>query len=651
MKKNLTLLLASLLTSTCLLASLGEEDPTNLKRAMDRLGVEDDATHKKQRAGSGEAEETSYWGNLPADALRAVGDYLDDRDLSSLSRVKKAFRHTLQPQLLLRKVPARIWLSGLAFDSSAESQKAWLTFVGEIMPDVMDTLLLLYKDQAPKAGAQLQRLLAQHGTMASQGKTLETTPLWQFLRGLKGTDPKDVNPEDFHKEGPLGDGDRMFLNLLHYINSDFKVSPARLPGFVVQKDPRRASPQARMHVASLKGQVRGRVNDLASAKILDDILELFDDLRTLEAFYVSNTYRRAGKNSQDSTQQIAHFLKGAQLAQKHYWGSEMPDLSCLKMAARCYFGAATAASTPESVSTLWEKSAHIHGHLLAITNNPENTQLRRAALSYERASRCIADPAAQKAYIQESLRWWNAYGVSGGEATPQICGHMARAFVQAAFLELGSSKSDAHFLLSAQLWNIHIPLTQDLGHVTTGDLYQAARANQEAVWGLREGEDKVGFLRQSTRFWNAWLTRPDADLNTFLHQAAIAFNNLSSYTQNADKRISAISHSVSLWEQYLTLLPTPSASILECASKAFINGINIKDIEASDIFYNRYVAFLDRYVADPENLDAQVLVKVAGLYMELANKTKSDAQKTALFAKTAALCDVVEQKKRQPIEQ
>ena len=645
---------ACLLTSASLLASPHEEanqtPAMGHKRSLSVLGIDDSPSSKKQRGDLRAPEDVFPLGLLPADALRIVGDHLGDRDLLSLAHVNSATRETLVPQFLLRKAPTRVWLSGLEFDASSQGQKDRYTFVGEIMPDVMEMLLLRYKKHRPRAASEFRSLLTQHGSFKSQGKTLKQTPLWKLLRTIKGKDPKGVNPEDFYKEGPLGDGDRVFLNLLHYVHNDFKVSPARLPGYVAQEDPLRTSPQARKHVTFLKDQLSTARGDLAKAKIWDEILEISDILDPKELTLVANIYSKAAQAEEEVTS-VSYHLKSTTLWDRFFETNTSPAADDLKAAAHCYRRAAMCqALSKKDREAAWSKSAKYWVDYVTHNKDATPNEIGFTADTFVWASRTVSDPATQNTYIHESAKWWVIYLEREPNLRRDILLSASVVFQKASNIEEDRTKKGAYLIKGADAWNKYIAAIQNPDEVTAQDLIEAATFNNMAGPWAPEDERKRAYLKTSVSLWKRCLDRQVNLTQEQLKSAAITHYNLSVVSQDDQEILDSVTQSVRLWARFLDRVPTPQAELSRGASRAFFKAANLtQDPEIKDLCYTKSAILLDFFVARPETLRSDTLNIAIADYERAVHYIRDEARKKTCVDMAERLRRVIKQREHQPL--
>ncbi|MCA0369816.1 MAG: hypothetical protein LCH26_01770 [Proteobacteria bacterium] len=592
MKKNVTLLLASLLTSASLLASPNEESQ----------GIEPPLVQANTQA----PEDIFPLGLLPADVLRVVGDYLGDRDLLSLAHVNQASRETLLPEFLLRKAPTRVWLSGLAFQNTPDDQTARLTFVSDIMPSVMTAALRMFQYPSTKTKGDFETLLGKHAGFTSQGKKLGDTMLWTFLATLKDANVDTLDVTAFPANVATGDGDKVFLNMLTYIMSGFAVDPAILTKEEDLKKVIAKSPQGRMHQASLlKADIYTPMPLAQRVALWDKILDTFDNLTVTELEMASQDYCMQGFSVEDPETKAAYFLKSLRLAQQSLDMTDEPTRAQRSQAIHAYLNAIGVASKEEReglisravdlVDTLFKTHTDVPGHDYVIaagiyraaflaSKTPEHKFFfvekmrhrwdryflpangfetskrvhREAAMDYSTACRFAENELNKKRYAQKSADRWDAYFAPTPPApddedeeddetpTPEILQFAAQDYDRAAMMTTDLGEMAARNISAANAWDRFIAV----GKPTPLDLKSAALAVSIKAMFAQSAHEQAALYMRSGEHWDRFLAASDHVTEDDMMAATKTWRLATMVTPNATLKIALHMRVAGMWDRF-----------------------------------------------------------------------------------------------------
>lgn len=411
MTLKLTLLTACLLASAPLFASSGIEEvsqaPHGNKRLAAGLAQGDEGAHKKSKT-------------------RAA--------------LQEAPEHASLP----------IWTSGLSFENTPEGRAQHHTFVNSVMPQVMTAMLVMYKRQEPNAVFSFLDVLEAHQDFSSMGVLLKETRLWTFLRGIKDAQPSNLPLAAFSVGEHVGDGDKMFANMLHYIKGDFRTSPVFLPFYEAPKEERFTSPQMRMHKAQLlKDQFAHARSDIKRAQLWDEILETFDDLSYQELCAAGRDYSLLALKYTDSATQFKLHHKGAQLFERA-WDAQSTTMS-LRGAALAYLRACESATKETDKVLCASKSVAFWDRYLAQETAPEAFELECAALAYKNLFHQSSDTEKDINILLKSAELYDRFfKESKAPLHPYKCNQVAGVYAMAA-----ACKFDAAYATKAdELWDI-----------------------------------------------------------------------------------------------------------------------------------------------------------------------------------------------------
>lgn len=594
MKKNVTLLLASLLTSASLLASPNEESQ----------GIEPPLVQANTQA----PEDIFPLGLLPADVLRVVGDYLGDRDLLSLAHVNQASRETLLPEFLLRKAPTRVWLSGLAFQNTPDDQTARLTFVSDIMPSVMTAALRMFQHPSLKTKGDYETLLNNHAGFTTQGKKLGDTILWTFLATLKDADVKAVDVKAFPANIATGDGDKVLRNMLRFIKAGFQGDPANLTKEEDLKKVIAKSAQGRMHQASLlKADFHTHTHMPLARRVAlwDKILDTFDNLTVAELGRVSEDYCGQGFSVEDPEKKAAYFLKSLRLAQQSLDMTDAPTRGQRSQAIHAYLNAIGVASKEEReglisravdlVDTLFKNHTDVPDHDYVIAAGvyraaflasktqeqkfffvekmrhrwdlyflpangfePSKRVHREAAMDYSTACLFAEDDLNKKRYAQKSANQWNAYFAPTPPApddedeaddeipTPEILQFAAQDYDRAAMMATDLGEMAARNISAGNAWDRFIAV----GKPTPLDLKSAALAVSIKAMFAQSAHEQAALYMRSGEHWDRFLAASDHVTEDDMMAATKTWRLATMVTPNATLKIALHMRVAGMWDRF-----------------------------------------------------------------------------------------------------
>lgn len=511
MKKSLKILGICLLSTTCTLASenpLVEEEQRGFRSAHKRpleRGQESGTSPKKQRAQDAQHVSTTT-------TTTTTTSYL-----SGLSELRSCHENS----------PTHVWNTALSFEDTFEGHKRRYEFTAKIMPEIMESMLMMYKRQRPDSALAFRDTLEKHRGFSSMGKTFQDTHLWSVLMGIKNTHTKQVPMASF-KNVPLGDGDIVFLNMLSYIWFDFKADPATLSPYAPPKSHALRSPQARMHEAFLlRHHVSPHINIFASARHWDKILSTFDYLEGVEQVKVASLYAVVANEAEDKATKADYYLKSARLLERSHHEQEHAHPEDVKNIAMTFASAG---------ANFWHK------------------------------------PDKAAAYLQ-SVQWWRAYFLRMPNPAPEVLVDAARTFFQASYAMADPTLCIEFILESTRQWQRYL---QKKGNPEYALVREAANVHLIAATGAQSASDKIILTRKSIALLAQYeglqkvedVKENDLDTLKFLGHA---HSQLSFFAKDPVEKKASLYKSIEFWDAYLRKEKNPSAPTTKIAATVFAN--------------------------------------------------------------------------------
>lgn len=587
MKPLFALLTSSLLATMPLFASTNES-PMDLceadhsttskgaKRALScALGQEGILTQKRLRSTAKPPahQPSPTLLGAPTEVLFHLFSFLDKDDLVSLACTSKSVKDLALTYQLNKTSPTRVWSSALTFcQNTAECEKMRALFVRDVMPPVMETLLVALKTQTPYAFDRLSSRLDAFTGLESHGQTLGYRPLWQFLYSLQGTKPEDIDPVGFFTEGPMGDGDRVFLNLLHYVKNNFEVDPKDLPAYDAPRNPKILSPQALMHKASLlKAKLPLVQTHTERAKILDEILETFDDLSPEEIRSAAKIYRKAAwENTQHATKRS--FYEKSACMWHSLFAQEVVTPQDAREAAVMHLSIASLSVTHQEKHQAYAIGARILAMCLPhLTQDPHYTvYISEAAMAHHSAAFfALTDDKKAYHYISSANLWDNLTGHFAHMGMHEIK-EAAMAYQYAAQYMKKADDIGSRILQSADLWTIYV---ENAASPTFLEFKDAATMNLSAV-RYANNETQPKYYKKSAMFWHTYLGQEEGDPTLLdMKDAADAYRGAAFYTQNPLRKNARFLESARWWLLYLNQVKNPDLITVNQALNTFENAI------------------------------------------------------------------------------
>ncbi|MBA4119060.1 MAG: hypothetical protein C0514_09250 [Candidatus Puniceispirillum sp.] len=489
----------------------------------------------------------------PAEVLFHLFSFMGKEDLASLACTGKDFKDLILTYQLNKTSPTRVWSSALTFCQDAECEKMRALFVRDVMPPVMEALLVAFKTQTPHAYAHLWSLLDDFAGLESHGQTLGYRPLWQFIYGLKGAAPKDVKPENFFKEGPIGDGDRVFLNLLHYIKNNFEKEPKDLPAYDAPRNPRHPSPQALMHKASLlKAELPLAQTHTERAKILDEILETFDDFTPQELERAAQAYKEAAREN-DGALRRTLYIKSARMWRALFAQVAVPA-SSVREAALIYRNIAAFSITNQEKQRAYAESAGLWDAFLNHQDAPHAQDVREAALVHHSAAYYTTNDAQKAYHFAQSANLWDTLITDFSQLGLSELKDAAIAYQCAAQYAQDPRAVGPRSIKSASFWRLFL---EHAPNPTAFEFKEAASAQLNAVPYAADEVRRSLYYRKSAKFWDGYIAEQERPDLLEMKDAAAAYQGAAFSTQNPLKKNGLFLKSAKWWLLYLNQVKNP----------------------------------------------------------------------------------------------
>ncbi|MBA4119058.1 MAG: hypothetical protein C0514_09240 [Candidatus Puniceispirillum sp.] len=503
MKHALNVLVICLLSTTSLLASMGEEGApqeaascapiTGKKRSYTHAykGKEDDQeTTKKQKANPGEktlAQETtsqtvvfsSPLELLPNEVLVYISGFLPKEDFFTFTEINKHIREVLFSAYFQGATPPRTWRLALDFDEGTRRGASGLVFEHVVMPRVMEDLLVVFKSQNTNRVFDFIDTLEHFEDFTHQGQTLGQSTLWRFMSGIRKTNPHFLDVSELNAQANLGDGDALFLNMLAYIKSDFTADPKTLAHYRAPARERLHSPQERLyHADQLRHDLSALTTDTARALKWDEILKAFDYIDHSEINLAANTYLSAAKAAVEPGQKSAFFAKNAQLIENAHTDQCTATRTIMYHLAKIYHDAAHHAPGMNDKGRYYLKSTQWWEKYFKDVAAPAPEALRQAALTYHASANALRGTHHHTPLMVKARGHWDAYLEVVPHPAVEVTRDAASTYLDASFLT--SSDTQRAYILrkSLALWESYLarhenPSTDDMRKATNTYLQTA----------------------------------------------------------------------------------------------------------------------------------------------------------------------------------
>ncbi|MBA4119062.1 MAG: hypothetical protein C0514_09260 [Candidatus Puniceispirillum sp.] len=456
------------------------------------------------------------------------------------------------------------------------------------MPEIMETMLILYKGQHPNTVFTFRSLLNKHSALHSMGTTLNETALWTFLRGLKKALPSSLPLASFSLTDDAGDGDKVFANMLHYIKDNFQTSPDALTAYEAPKNERFLSPQMRLHdVRLLKEQLKTTQGHREIAALWDNIIQTCDILTREEALDAAKAYAAVARNSMDMEERAIFFEKSAQTYARVLKIEASPQT--LEAAATSFRDAGFSAMTSSDKAFFFAESARLWDLLIAQEQNPMRLYLTEAVCAHE-------------------LILMN---------TPD------------------TNKKAIHYNAMANHLKKCLALTEKPDIM---DIRKAALAHYNGAPSCANVGDQYAAYASSADFWDRYLAnikRPDAG---DLHRACQAYDKLAQHAPTPEEKAHASLKSANLCDKLQKKLKAPDASDLRDMASVYCRAAIYARVDTDKQSYARKGARMwDKYFAKATNADPQTRALASSLYEQMASFAKTPGAKNRYLEKSASL--------------
>ncbi|MCA0371065.1 MAG: hypothetical protein LCH26_08185 [Proteobacteria bacterium] len=432
MKHTLKILTICLLSSTCLFASMGEEDapqeaPSSApiigqKRSYTHAykGKEEDLTTVKKHKADPEknaqeaASQTVVFSSplelLPNELLVYISRVLPHKDFLSFAAMNKHTREVLFANYFSNPILPRTWRLALDFDEGTRTGSTGLVFENVVMQRTLRDFLIMFRGKNAKNVADLRTTLNTFGSFTYQGKILSQTPLWQFMEGADANNPQALDPTSLPGQDNLGDADALFLNMLHTIKANFGADPATLAHYRAPAHESHTSPQARLYLAdSLRRQLPHIEDAIERASKWDEIYDAFDYVDPKEIIGVASDYWSAGCDAEDPAQESKFLGKSAHFYDLLYTSHQEPTLSQVMHVAGLYQWAAQGIENKDDKARYYLKSAQWFDRFFLNAIMPDPEANRRAAQTYDAAAKAHFGTPHYAPLVLKSKERWDTY--------------------------------------------------------------------------------------------------------------------------------------------------------------------------------------------------------------------------------------------------
>ncbi|MBA4119055.1 MAG: hypothetical protein C0514_09225 [Candidatus Puniceispirillum sp.] len=564
MKQSLKILGICLLSTTCALASvntLTEEETQGAraahKRALER-GQESGTSPKKQRAqNTGDAQQISN--TTPTTTTTTT--------ITTYTTEVNQARHFQENS------PTHVWNTALAFDDTLEGHKRRYEFTARIMPQIMESMLVMYKCQRPESALAFRDVLEKHRGFSSMGKSFQDTYLWSVLMGIKNTHAKQVPTASFQNVH-LGDGDMVFLNMLSYIWFDFTRDPAALYPYAPPKSQALRSPQARMHEAFILRQMAIRqTNALEKARLWDSILSTFDFLEGVEQVQVASLYAVVANEAQDKATKANYYLKSARLLERSHHEQEHGDPEEVKNIAMTFASAGANFLEKQDKAAAYLQSVQWWRAYFHLMPDPSPEVLRDAARTFFQASSAMVDPSLCVTLIMESTRYWQRFLEQTDHPQYPLVREAAKVHLVAATGAQDVTDKIALARKSIALLDQYggLQKVEDVKDLDT--LKLLGHAYSQLSFFATDPAEKKESLFKSVKFWEAYLRKEKNPASPTTKIAATVFANVAQETKNEIAHTAYVMRSAELWVAHLKTLKkekkTPDRASFSCAVDIF----------------------------------------------------------------------------------
>ncbi|MCA0370972.1 MAG: F-box protein [Proteobacteria bacterium] len=647
MAYTLRTLAACLLASVPLFASPGTEEASQAPHGIKRLASEEELTgidtHKKmkvisQPAAQAEEQPVNVFPltALSNELLFQVFSFLPKRDLISVACTGKHFKEPALTYALIQDCPTRVWSSALTFTQDLDNERQHHTFVTQVMPRVMHTMLEMYRTEDREVLQDFKRVLRTHKTFASGEALLGKTPLWQFLKTIKSVRRDDLDPAKFSRPEVLGDGDRVFLNMLLYIKANFGKSPWDLDFYDAPAHPRFLSPQARME-ALAQIELDESVPHIGPA--MEECIKTFHLPASYELLRVARAYEDAMDEENDDFDAKAGFgQKRAELYERALYAEENPHLYLFEMAAKAHQDAAYYPTDPSQVGPHYAQAATIWEKLLGTQKSPSANTFKALAWALTQAAIYAASQEQSTAMHTKSVGYWNQLIAKGTKLNLKETISAAKSYgALAETLGAGTPEKTLYTQTAAELWHYYVTTKKKPGPdaliEAANALYRgglcAADPDQRALSIMRGAQccDRLTDGRGIPDIYSLWV------MTRVYRSAATHAPSESEARRYALKSVRRL-------EQYLSRRPEPSHEELRVQITTYYEAfLTLTDPVEKMQYLAKSLALCDAYFAKDEHPGERARTYASAIYAQGAVFTQDPALKALYQQKSDALID------------
>ena len=642
MNFTLKICAASLLTNASLLASVSE-DSSQAPRAHKRSATVDAHTCqlKKSKVGPASAQDENQTPEdafpleaLPNELLFQVFESLPKKDIRSVACASKHFMEPALSYVLIQERPTRVWHSALTFTQDLDGLRQHHTFVNKVMPRVMHTMLEMYRTEDREVLQDFKRVLRTHKTFASGEALLGKTPLWQFLKTIKSVRRDDLDPAKFSRPEVLGDGDRVFLNMLLYIKANFGKSPWELDFYDAPAHPRFLSPQARME-ALAQIELDESVPHIGPA--MEECIKTFHLPASYELLRVARAYEEAMDEENDDFDAKAGFgQKRAELYERALYAEENPHLYLFEMAAKAHQDAAYYPTDPSQVGPHYAQAATIWEKLLGTQKSPSANTFKALAWALTQAAIYAASQEQSTAMHTKSVGYWNQLIAKGTKLNLKETISAAKSYgALAETLGAGTPEKTLYTQTAAELWHYYVTTKKkpapDALIEAANALYRGGLCNADpdqrvlSIMGAAQCCDRVTDARGVPDIYSLWIM-------------ARVYRSAATHAPREGVARRYALMSVRRFEQYLSRSQAPSHQELRTQITTYYEAFLILADPVEKMQYlTKSLALCDAYFAKDENPGERIRTYASAIYAQGAAFTPDPALKVLYQQKSDAL--------------
>ncbi|MBA4119061.1 MAG: hypothetical protein C0514_09255 [Candidatus Puniceispirillum sp.] len=634
-----------LLTTSTLCASPGVEEasqaPHGTKRPVSLQEPTSTDSYKKMKVISEPAAQPE---EQPVDVfpltalsnelLFQVFSFLPKRDLISVTCTGKHFKEPALTYALIQDCPTRVWSSALTFTQDLASERQHHTFVTQVMPRVMHTILEMYRTQDKKIFQDFKKVLRTHDRFASHQALLGKTPLWQFLRTIKSARRDDLDPTKFSRPEKLGDGDRVFLNMLLYIKANFGKSPWDLDFYDAPALPRFLSPQARME-ALAQIELEEAVPQIGGS--MEERIKTFHLPTSYELIRVAQAYEDAMHEENDDFDEKARFgEKRAEFYERALYAEENPRAALFEMAAKAHQDAAYYPTDPSQKAPHYIQAATIWEKYLGTKKSQKVDVLK--ALAWVLTQAALYAPSSQEsaALHTKSIGYWNQLFEKGTQLNLRETVSAAKSYEAAAqTVGAGTPEQNRYTHTAAALWYHYVTTKKN---PVVEELIQAANALYRGVLCDADPDQRALSMMRSAQCCDRLTDERGIPDIYCLWVMTRVYRSAATHAPSESEARSYALKSVKRLEQYLLRRPEPSHEELRVQITTYYEAfLTLTDPVEKMQYLAKSLALCDAYFAKDEQPGERARTYASAIYAQGGDLTPDPALKALYQQRSDAL--------------